>query len=145
VIDSDGNVYGPRAKLKPFKGVKGKYMQVAVGGKKHYLHRLLAENFLPNSEYKPDVAHIDGNGLNNSLSNLRWSTEVENMSDKKRHGTHVQGEKHGRSKLTDAEVFAIRYCRDSGSSVDELANVFGVSRWTIYDACNPKRRKLSDY
>lgn len=65
------------------------------------------------------------------------------MSDKDIHGTHTRGERHGRAKLSDAEVIAIRYCRESGSGVDELANVFNVSRWTIYDACNPKRRKIT--
>ena len=66
-------------------------------------------------------------------------------ADKKLHGTHIQGEKHGRAKLSDAEVLAIRYCRERGADVHSLSNVFGVSIWTIYDACNPKRRKLADY
>ena len=38
--------------------------------KSHYLHRLLAEAFIPNPENKPDVNHIDENKSNNSLANL---------------------------------------------------------------------------
>lgn len=146
MIDSDGNVYGPKAVLKPTPRVNGNYSQVTIGQVgKRYVHRLVAQAFCPNSENKPDVAHGDNNGLNNQAWNLRWATESENMADKKMHGTHTQGEKHGKVKLSDEDVRNIRYWKAGGVHVDALAASFGVSRWTIYDACNPKRRKLTDY
>lgn len=42
------------------------------------IHRLMAETFLPNPENKAHVNHIDGNKLNNTLTNLEWVTEQEN-------------------------------------------------------------------
>ena len=48
--------------------------------KKYTLHRLIASNFIPNLEDKPTVDHIDGNRLNNDISNLRWATYSEQNS-----------------------------------------------------------------
>ena len=40
--------------------------------KDYKLHRLLAKTFIPNPNNFSVVNHIDGNKLNNSLSNLEW-------------------------------------------------------------------------
>lgn len=46
--------------------------------KNQSIHRLLAQNFIPNPLNKPQVNHIDCNKQNNALSNLEWVTAKEN-------------------------------------------------------------------
>jgi hypothetical protein len=42
------------------------------------MHRMVAEAFLPNEDNKRTVNHIDGNKINNNVSNLEWATDGEN-------------------------------------------------------------------
>ena len=51
---------------------------------KHYLHRLLAEAFIPNPENKPLVRHLDDDPQNYSLDNLVWGNKSENALDWRR-------------------------------------------------------------
>ena len=47
-----------------------------------YIHRLLGTHFIANPENKRYIDHKDRNRQNNSLSNLRWATSIENANNK---------------------------------------------------------------
>ena len=141
VVDRTGKVYGPRGPLTQYRTCGGKYRAVYLSGiGMKYVHRVVAEAFIPNPEGKPQVGHWDGDSLNNDVSNLRWVTQSENEADKVRHGKSNRGDQRsGSSKLSAQDVWEIRDLRYQGVSAAELAERFEVSKWTIYDACNPKR------
>ena len=58
--------------------------------KKYTIHRLVAENFIPNPLNKPTVDHKDGDRTNNCISNLRWATYSENNSRFENNGVRSQ-------------------------------------------------------
>lgn len=68
--------------LKPGKAGKSGHLFVALrkDNKYHnsYVHRLVAETYIPNYDNLPIVEHIDDNRLNNHVSNLKWSTIKDN-------------------------------------------------------------------
>ena len=48
------------------------YKRFKCSGKGYDLHRVIASTFLPCTNYKLFVDHIDNNRLNNNLTNLQW-------------------------------------------------------------------------
>lgn len=73
------------------------------------VHRLVAEAFLPNPSNKRTVNHIDGNKLNNIVSNLEWATDLENIRHAFANKLIVScvGEKQSATKLKPREVMEI--------------------------------------
>lgn len=62
------------------------HLLVGLSNKTFYIHRLVAEAFLPNPEGHPCVLHWDDDPTNNRVENLRWGTQADNMRDAKRNG-----------------------------------------------------------
>lgn len=68
------------------------------GQKIYFVHRLVAEAFIPNTDNKPCVDHINTNKTDNRVCNLRWSTYKENCNNSqtlKHLSESVKGEKNG--------------------------------------------------
>jgi hypothetical protein len=114
------------------------YLRVCLsnGVKKKFtlVHRLIAENFLPNLENMPIVNHIDGDKRNNDLSNLEWcdsSYNNQHAFDNKLIKP-LRGERHKKAKLTELEVLDIKLLLDSGSlKQTEIAKLYKVHPNTI--------------
>ena len=51
-----------------------KYITLRKNGcyKNHYVHRLVAEAFIPNPDNKKEINHLDFDKANNKISNLEW-------------------------------------------------------------------------
>ena len=57
-----------------------KTYNISIDGEKHrlYAHRMVAETYIPTSDFYLEVHHKDGDKTNNSVENLEWVTSQEN-------------------------------------------------------------------
>ena len=73
-------------KMKPKKDKRG-YLLITLSknnkGTTYRINRLVAKAFIPNTENKPQVNHINEIKTDNRVVNLNWMTAKENMN----HGT----------------------------------------------------------
>ena len=81
-ITEKGEVFNQKTKHWLKGSISGGYhiFSLRFKNKKYdkLAHRLVAEAFLENPNNLPMVNHIDGNKLNNNVSNLEWVTASEN-------------------------------------------------------------------
>ncbi len=80
--------------------------------KYYFVHRLVAETFIPKIYSKIEVNHIDSNRLNNNANNLEWCTRAENIkhsftSGNKSHiGIKNPNSKHFKSNNSNIETIS---------------------------------------
>ena len=90
------------------------------------VHSLVAEAFIGS---RPDglvICHGAAGRLNNSLSNLRYATQSENIGvDRVRDGTINNGSANSGAKLTDSDIPIIRKLCET-SKYSEVAKYFPV-------------------
>ena len=106
-----------------------------------YVHRLVAEAFIPNPCGYPEVNHIDGDKSNNCAANLEWCDSKWNKQHAARNGLTATGERNAAHKLTEDDVRTIRAVYVPNSSEYNtwtLAEMFGVSQTTIRFIVNGK-------
>ena len=142
-ITRDGKVINKHTghTLAPQPNGKG-YLRVSIGKKLMFIHRLVAEKYIPNPENKPQVNHKDGNKLNNCVDNLEWVTNQENRNHAVDNDLQVTGEKCSWAKLTEENVKEIR--ANPGYENEYWARKFKVSRGTINDVVNYRTWKHID-
>lgn len=122
--------------LKPGRFCKSGHLSVVLGrgtaGKP--IHQLIMKTFIGEPPVGMEVLHNNGDPTDNRLENLRYGTRTDNILDVYRQGKAWR-------KLTADDVICIRFELYCGFSDYELAQKYGVSKYTIAEIRKGKTYK----
>lgn len=129
-VSTDGNVRNKRNGNLIFGDVNNAgYRRIQLYAKNHnpekervFIHRLVATHFIPNPNSLPEVNHIDGNKLNNSIENLEWISRMDNELHCRQNG------------LKEYKPYVVSFNNGEQRTFDttgQLARVLNVTRATV--------------
>ena len=109
------------------------------------IHRLVGIYFVDKYDENLNVLnHIDGNKLNNHVSNLEWNTTQENLEHKRINNLgktlkaklSATGINNSQAKLDEEDVIFIRTNCETKIDIKKFSKELDVSIATIYDIKN---------
>ena len=109
-------------------GYPGCVLSKSAFDKTVHVHRLVAETFIGPCPEGHEVAHLDGDRLNNTWPNLIYATRKENMAHAMEHGTTGKGIGF---KVTDDIARKIKRLKGRVPA-QFIAGITGLSRQTVY-------------
>ena len=116
LITEEGDVYSRKfGKLKKMKQRTERYKAINLWNngkeKAHYVHRLVAETYIPNPDNLPEVNHKDEDKTNNNVTNLEWCSRQYNAQHSLARSYIVENVRTGERQT----IFNLRaFCRDTG-------------------------------
>lgn len=131
----------PQLHRKGYPVVRLSYKNKKLSAK---IHRMVAIAFIPNQMNLPQVNHLDGNKLNNHVSNLEWTDNLSNMRHAIANGLTRHVDYAGRPTKAviaiDGNGNVRRY--DSIADAEEKTK---TSRSNIVAVCKGRREKANGY
>ena len=136
LFTEEGDVYSRKfGKLKKMKQRTERYKAINLWNngkeKAHYVHRLVAETYIPNPDNLPEVNHKDEDKTNNNVANLEWSTHADNVQHSLAKSYIVENVRTGERQT----IFNLRaFCRQ-----------LGLNRSCLKDTLTGKRKQHKGY
>ena len=124
--------------LTPRDNGKG-YLELEFLGKHHYIHRLVAEAFIPNPYNFPCINHKDENKENNSVKNLEWCDYSYNTN----YGTRTKRAKEKR--FGDRFVVINLDTGDVYQTPKDASRAIGIHNDYISRVCKGKSKTAGGY
>ncbi len=88
-----------------------------------YIHRLVAQTFIPNPENKPTVNHKDHNPSNNNINNLEWATYKEQINHKRKPDLSIY-EYTGTRPVW-------RICKNTNKQIQRYNSIKEAAKWVF--------------
>lgn len=109
----------------------GGYLKVSFNKKAFFVHRIVAQVFIVNTDNKEYINHKDGNKKNNNIDNLEWVTPKENA---------VHAITTGLSSVTKKIIqFDINMNKiNEFMSINDAAKMLNIKRQNISAVCEGK-------
>ena len=144
-ISSFGRVKGKYGILKPQFDRNYYHVTLFKNGKRKikFVHRLVAEAFIPNPNNLPQVNHIDGVKTNNNLSNLEWISCKGNALHAFRLGLRNPHD-GGTSKKIDV-YYKNGIFYKTFNSLHEIQRVLGVNIGNCWSVLNGQRKQIKGF
>jgi hypothetical protein len=122
------------------------YPRVVYKGKRMYIHRFI---YLTQKGPIPDgmeIRHKCDNPLCINPDHLEIGTHTDNMHDMvirgRRKPTH--GSNNPKAKLVEKDVIDIRNRYKNGERQIDIARIYGISRYLVYDAIKRKWKHIHE-
>ena len=144
IVSNSCRTYVKKEEILKNHVMKSGYLAIVLRDKeqkKHLLkiHRLIAENFIPNPNNYTQVNHIDGNKANSAIENLEWCTPSQNTRHAIKSGL--------RRKCTNKSTQRIYKINPKTKDIEEIYENFveasksigNNSVGSVYTACATKR------
>lgn len=150
-ISNMGNMVGDNGKVYALSDNGKGYLSYGVynwtedgvaKAKREYVHRIVAQHFLPNPEGLLQVNHIDCDKSNNKVSNLEWVSGSTNINH-----AHKMGRMKKRTENGEIDILTASQVIDLYTSVKRdrvgisaKAHQLGIPRTTASSIMNKRSR-----
>jgi len=149
LISDNGKVFSLKRKRLLTNDVYAGYTRycLSANGKarRYWTHRLVAMAFIPNPENKPCVDHINGNKMDNRVSNLRWVTYKENVHNPNTFYKLADGMNRFRQNSIKTAAYKDGNLVGIFESQSEAARTLGVHDGNVSWCINGKLKQTKGY